>query len=124
AAGTAHLLLEDKRAQRLRSINNWQQLRDVLDTLPQVTAVSPVVSGPAFARRGEAVESVALVGIDPARYQQIVRVEDDIMEGAFRIAADQAVVGKQLAFELGLRVGDKLRLDGGQQREAVLNVAG
>ena len=123
-AGTAHLLLEDKRAQRLRSINNWQQLRDVLDTLPDVMAVSPVVSGPAFARRGEAVESVALVGIDPARYLKIVRVEEDIVEGAFRIAADQAVVGKQLAFELGLRVGDKLRVDGGQGREAVLNVAG
>ena len=52
-AGTAQLLLEDKRAQRLRSVNNWQEVRDTLDRLPDVKAVSPVISGPAFARRGD-----------------------------------------------------------------------
>jgi lipoprotein-releasing system permease protein len=62
APGTVQLLQEDKRAQRLRSINNWQSITAALDELPLLTAVSPVVSGPAFARRGEALESVALVG--------------------------------------------------------------
>lgn len=124
ADGTVQLVLENRRAQRLRSINNWQQVRDVLDTLPQVTAVSPVISGPAFARRGEALESVALVGIDATRYQRIIPVQDDIVEGVFRIGAGDAVVGRQLALELGMRVGDKVRIDGGQGRESVLNVAG
>src|SRR5690606_21172055 len=58
--GTVQLLLEDRRAQALRPIANWQQIRDVLDRLPGVTAVSPVVSGPAFGRRGDAVQSVAI----------------------------------------------------------------
>ena len=124
AAGTTQLLLENKRAQRLRSINNWQQVRDVLDTLPRVTAVSPLISGPAFARRGTALESVALVGIDPARYQRIIPIQEDIVAGRFRIGAGDAVIGKQLASDLGMRVGDKLRLDGGQGRESVMNVAG
>src|SRR5690606_1364815 len=43
AAGVTQLLLEDKRAQRLRSINNWQELRNMLDQLPYIKAVSPVV---------------------------------------------------------------------------------
>jgi len=124
ADGSVHLVLESKRAQRLRSINNWQQVRDVLDALPRVTAVSPVISGPAFARRGEALESVALVGIDAARYQRIIPIADDIVAGRFRIGAGEAVVGSQLARDLGLRVGDKLRLDGGQGRDSVVNVAG
>src|SRR5690606_5105069 len=38
--------------------------------------------------------------------------------------AGNTVIGKQLAADLGLRVGDKLRLDGGQGGESVLNVAG
>ena len=122
--GTVQLVLETPRAQRLRSINNWQQVRDVLDTLPQVTAVSPVISGPAFARRGEALESVAIVGIDVPRYQRIIPIQDDVIAGAFRVGAGDTVVGSKLAADLGLRVGDKLRLDGGQGREAVLNVAG
>lgn len=112
------------RAQRLRSINNWQQLRDVLDQLPYISAVSPLISGPAFARRGEAVESVVLMGIDPDRYQRVVNLRESVLEGQFRIAAGDAMIGRQLAKELGLRVGDKLRLDGGQRREAVVNVVG
>lgn len=71
AAGTLQLLLEDQRAQRLRSINNWQQITGTLDHLPVLTAVSPVVSGPAFVQRGDAIQSVALVGINLERYQQI-----------------------------------------------------
>ncbi len=122
--GTVQLLLEDKRAQRLRSINNWQQVRDVLDTLPRVTAVSPSISGPAFARRGDALESVALVGIDAQRYQRIIPIPNDIVAGTFRIGAGNAVIGNQLASDLGVGVGDKLRLDAGQGRESVVNIAG
>ncbi|GGA80384.1 permease [Arenimonas soli] len=122
--GTTQLLLETRRAQRLRSINNWQQVLAVLDALDQVTAASPVISGPAFARRGEAIESVALVGIDAPRYQRIIPVQDDIVAGRFRIGAGDTVIGSQLAADLGLGVGDKLRLDGGQGRETVVNVAG
>lgn len=124
APGSAQLLLESKRAQRLRPINNWQQVRDVLDTMPDVTAVSPLISGPAFARRGAALQSVALVGIDAQRYLRIIPVQDSIVAGVFRIGAGDTVIGKQLASDLGMRVGDKLRLDGGQGRESVLNVAG
>ena len=122
--GTTQLVLETRRAQRLRSINNWQQVLAVLDALEQVTAASPVISGPAFARRGEAIESVALVGIDAERYQRIIPISDDIVAGRFRIGAGDTVIGSQLAADLGLGVGDKLRLDGGQGRETVVNVAG
>jgi lipoprotein-releasing system permease protein len=123
-AGTAHLVLETRRAQRLRSINNWQQIQAVLDALPGVRAVSPVVSGPAFARRGNAVQSVALVGMDPVRYQRIIPLGRDIIAGSLRVGAGDAVIGSLLAEELGARVGDKFRLVAGEGREAVLNIAG
>ena len=122
--GTLQLLQEDKRAQRLRSINNWQQVRATLDQLPLLTAVSPVVSGPAFARRGEAFESVALVGIDVERYQRIIPLEQYMVSGQLRVGAGDAMVGKLLADDLGVRVGSKLRLESGQQNSAVVNIAG
>jgi lipoprotein-releasing system permease protein len=124
ASGTIQLVLEDRRAQRLRSINNWQQVRDALDALPGVTAVSPLVSGPAFARRGSTLESVALIGIDEARYQKIIPIRNDIVAGRFRVGAGDAVIGTRLAWDLGLRVGDKLRLDAGRGGDSVVNVAG
>jgi len=122
-AGTVQLVQEDKRAQRLRSINNWQQIAATLDLLPALAAVSPVVSGPAFARRGAALESVALVGIDLERYQHIIPLRSYILDGELRVGAGATMIGKLLADNLGLRVGDKLRIETGQQNATVLNIA-
>lgn len=118
------LVLESPRAQRLRSIINWQDIRDVLDQDAQVLAVSPVISGPAIARRGVARASVALLGIDPPRYQRIIPLADDLIAGRFMVGAGNAVIGKELAKDLGLGIGDKLRLDAGEGREAVVDIAG
>jgi lipoprotein-releasing system permease protein len=94
-AGTVQLVLETRRAQRLRSINNWQQVQATLDALPGVKAVSPIVSGPAFARRGNSVESVALVGMDPVRYQRIIPLGEDIIAGTLRVGAGDAVIARR-----------------------------
>jgi lipoprotein-releasing system permease protein len=124
ALATFHLVQEDKRAQRLRSINNWQQVSTTLDHMTNLNAVSPVVSGPAFVRRGEALESVALVGIDVQRYQQIIPLETYIVSGQLRVGAEDVVIGKLLADDLGVRVGNKLRLETGQQNSTVVNITG
>lgn len=124
AAGTVQLLQEDKRAQRLRSINNWQQIIETLDQLPVLTAVSPVVSGPAFVQRGDAIQSVALVGINLERYQQIIPLKEYLLSGQLRIGADDVMIGSQLAKDLGVQVGSKLRLDTGRENSALVNVAG
>ncbi len=123
-AGTVQLLQEDKRAQRLRSINNWQQIIATLDQLPLLTAVSPIVSGPAFVRRGDGLASVALVGIDPERYQKIIPLKDYLLSGQMRVGTNEVLIGSQLAKDLGVQVGNKLRLDTGQQNSAVVNIAG
>ena len=124
AAGTLQLLLEDQRAQRLRSINNWQQITGTLDHLPVLTAVSPVISGPAFVQRGEAIQSVALVGINLERYRQIIPLKQYMVSGELRVSADNVLIGRQLAKDLGVQVGSKLRLDTGQQKNAVVNISG
>jgi len=124
ARGTVELVLEDQRAQRLRSINNWQRIMEALEIIPGVTAVSAVVSGPGFARRGEAVKPVSLVGVDPARYERIIPLSKDIIAGEFMVRAGDAVIGSKLAQDLGLRVGGKLRLDAGNNRTAIVNITG
>ncbi|MFM1887379.1 MAG: lipoprotein release transporter permease [Pseudomonadota bacterium] len=122
--GTLQLLLEDPRPQRLRSINNWPRVLAAIEGLPDVRAASPVVSGPAFARQGDGVVSVALLGIDPARYQRIIPLGDDIIAGRLQVGAGRAVIGRLLARDLGLGIGDRLRVQTGQGRSAVLDVAG
>ncbi|MBF6618239.1 ABC transporter permease [Pollutimonas thiosulfatoxidans] len=122
--GTMALRVEQKRAQRLRSINNWKQVQDILDTIPEATAVSPVVAGPAFARRGDVIKSVSLMGIDPLRYERIVPVSEDIIAGEFRVSPGDAVIGRLLADDLGIEAGGTLRLETGDNRHATVKVTG
>ena len=117
------LIQEDKRPQRLRSINNWQQITDTLDQLPLLTAVSPNVSGPGFVRRGEALESVILVGTDLARYQNIIPLDEYLISGELRVGADNVLIGSELAKDLGVEVGSKLRLDTGQDSSSNNNLS-
>ncbi|WP_227694133.1 ABC transporter permease [Psychrobacter immobilis] len=121
ADDTLQLIQEDKRPQRLRSINNWQQITDTLDQLPLLTAVSPNVSGPGFVRRGEALESVILVGTDLARYQNIIPLDEYLISGELRVGADNVLIGSELAKDLGVEVGSKLRLDTGQDSSSSNN---
>jgi len=120
----ALLTLEDRRAQRLHSILSWQDVVATLDQLPGVKAVSPVVAGPAFGARGAAVKSVAVLGIDPVRYQRIIPISKYLVAGSMRVGAGDTLIGRKLADDLGLSVGDKLRLEAGGDRTAVLNVTG
>lgn len=124
APGTLQLVLEEPRPQSLRPIDNWQQVLEVIERLPGVSAVSPVVSGPAFGRRGDATASVALVGIDLPRYVRVIPLQENLVEGRLEVGSGNGLVGRQLAEDLGLRTGGKLRLDAGEGREAVINVAG
>jgi len=111
-AGTEGAVLPSvqARAQRLRSIDQWQPIETMLDQRAGIAAVSPIVSGPAFAVRGDANKSVAVQGVLPDRYTQVIRMDDKLVAGEFRVQPGEAVVGKDLASDLGIGVGDRFRL--------------
>jgi lipoprotein-releasing system permease protein len=97
-------------SQRLSSIDQWQKVRDQMMKRPDILAVSPTVSGPAFAVRAAANESISLTGIDPEQYIKIVPLPDKVVAGTFRLTNTDILIGVQLAEDLGLQVGDKLRV--------------
>lgn len=113
-----------KQAQRLRSIDQWQNIRARLAAMPEIAAVSPVASGPAFAVRGEANKSVTLLGIEPAHYTRIIALDEKIVAGSLRLNAGEAVIGNELARELGAGVGDKLRLNSASGATDTLTITG
>jgi lipoprotein-releasing system permease protein len=107
-AGTTRLTEAQPRAQRLRSVANWQALVPQLERMPGIAAVSPMVAGGALALRGEATQSISLFGVDLDRYDRIVGLRSKVVSGTARLAPGEAVVGRDLATDLGLRVGDRL----------------
>ncbi|RKR69816.1 lipoprotein-releasing system permease protein [Acidovorax sp. 94] len=106
--GTAALTETQPRAQRLRSVANWQALVPLLERLPEVAGVSPMVSGSGLALRGEASQAIALMGVDLDRYDRVVGLRSKVVSGTARLSPGEAIVGCELASDLGVRVGDRL----------------
>jgi lipoprotein-releasing system permease protein len=110
AAHNATLQQVQPRTQRPRAIVNWQALVPVLEAMPAVAAVSPMVSGAGLAQRGEASKAIALMGVDLDRYDRIVGLRRKVVDGVARLGPGEAILGRELASDLGLRVGDRVSL--------------
>ncbi|HWS76078.1 MAG TPA: FtsX-like permease family protein [Quisquiliibacterium sp.] len=112
------------RAQRLRSVDQWESAMRLAAATPGVVAVSPLVSGAGFALRGSASRAIALMGVEPESYRRIVRIDRYLVRGRFDVSGAEAVIGIELARDLGVAVGDKIRVVSAEQRDDVLTVVG
>ncbi|MCE2660205.1 MAG: ABC transporter permease [Rubrivivax sp.] len=108
ASGVHALQTTQPRAQRTRSLSNWQLLLPLLEAEPGVAAVSPMVAGAGLAQRGEATQSIALSGIELPRYDRIVGLRSKLVSGQPTLEPGDAIIGTQLAADLGIAVGDRL----------------
>ncbi len=112
------------RAQRLRPVDQWERIAALAAATPGVLAVSPVVSGPAFASRGNSSKSVALMGVQPDAYRRVVKMDSYMTRGRFDVTGTGALIGVDLASDLGVTVGDKLRVTSADGRSETLDITG
>lgn len=94
--------------QRLRSIDQWQTIRQTVAATPGVRVVASVAAGAALAVRGDATAAIAITGAEPGDYFSIVRVPDYLVQGRLRLTSDDILIGTDLAILLGVTVGDRL----------------
>ena len=114
----------ERPAQRLRSIVGWPQTLELLRGLRGVRAASPTAAGPAVAVRGLATRSVTLRGVEPSSFRRIVDLAPRLTAGELRVDAANALLGVELASDLGAKAGDKVRIEAGGGRSEVFVVAG
>jgi len=112
------------RSQQLRSIDQWQKVREQVARTPGVVALTPVVSGPGFAVRGEANKAVTITGIEPETYFDVIALPEKVVAGRHHVGPLDIVIGTELSADLGAGVGDKLRLATASGAAATLTVIG
>jgi lipoprotein-releasing system permease protein len=110
--------------QRFVSIDQWQAIAARLRTMPGVRVVSPIAAGSALVVRGDASRAVSVSGIEPDMHYRIVDIPGKIVHGSPRLTASDILVGVDLASDLGVQVGDKLRLSTAAIGGNVLTVSG
>ncbi|MBI5537430.1 MAG: ABC transporter permease [Deltaproteobacteria bacterium] len=114
----------EKSSQRTPSIDAWQPILEQIEQVPGVVAAAPTVAGSAFVTEGNVSKSVALRGVDPAQFVRVINVADKIRSGEFRVHGTEAVIGAELAKDLGLGVGDKLRMVTAAGRSDIFTIRG
>ncbi len=118
-SGSVGITQAQPRAQRLRSVANWQALVPLLEANTAVAAVSPQVSGGGLALRGEASQAVSLLGVELDRADRVIGLRSKAVAGQARLEPGEAIVGRELAQDLGLRVGDRLTLQTAGRSDSV-----
>ncbi|MDC8772174.1 ABC transporter permease [Roseateles albus] len=96
--------------QRLKSIDQWQAVATQVRATPDVLVVSPLTSGSALVLRGSASRAISVNGIDPDLYYRIVDLNDKLVRGRADLGGTDILIGTDLATDLGVDIGDKLRL--------------
>ncbi len=116
--------LVQTRAQRPRSVDQWQKVRDVTQAIPGVLVVAPVVDGAAFILRGDANTGVSMRGIEPDSYLRLIALKEKIIAGKAELGSTDIVIGSKLAADLGVSTGDELTIQAASGVSSVLFVSG
>lgn len=109
---------------RREQINVWQPFIPLISATPGITAVSPQIRGSAFVERGQAVAPVGVIGVTPGNLSAIANISGSIVQGAADLPVDGILIGQTLVDDLGLRVGQVLRLRSDRGRERSFRISG
>ncbi len=95
-----------------------------LRQLPGVTAISAEISGNGFAKHGSIVKPVAVVGVAPDKVSAIADVKSRLVAGSTDLQIGSVLIGKTLADDLGVGIGQGLRLTSDRGVDTVLTISG
>jgi lipoprotein-releasing system permease protein len=98
-------------APQRKNIDDWRTILAVAGTIPNVRSVTPAVAGQGFASKGANPIGVTLVGADPAQQELVTPVTKNLIAGHYQeLAADEVVIDYELAKDLNVGLGDRIRI--------------
>jgi lipoprotein-releasing system permease protein len=105
----------------LAEAETWLPL---IEAVPGVRAVSPQIAGAGFLTRGAQVSQVSVTGVMPGRESAILDLDGYIVEGSARLGSGLIVLGRDLADDLSLSLGQTVRLQSSGGVTALLTLSG
>lgn len=96
----------------------------LIEGVAGVKAVSPQITGAGFLTRGAQVSQVSVTGIEPGRESAILDLAGYIVEGKALLGSGMIVLGRDLADDLALSLGQTLRLQSANGVSTVLTLSG
>lgn len=118
------LAVVEKGRARTASLPDAETFLPLIAAVPGVTAVSPQITGAGFLTRGAQVSQVSVSGVEPGRESAILDLDGYMVEGSPRLGAGLVILGRTLADDLNLTLGQTVRLQSSNGVSAVLTLGG
>lgn len=91
-------------------VQDWRGVAANTGEVPGVVAVAPFVQGRVLAKFNHLVMAPYIRGINPVLEEKVSSIKNYIVEGSYDLSGDNAIIGSDLADQLGIGVGDTLSL--------------
>jgi lipoprotein-releasing system permease protein len=124
ADGAERLVASQRSLERRDQITQWRAVESIVDSLPGIAGVSYNILGTGLVSRGQLTLPVTLKGVEPARLSAIAPIESTIVEGEPRVGLNDVLIGRRLAQDLGIGLGQPIFIVSDQGRERTLTVRG
>jgi len=120
----SRILTVDTTIQDKRPIVEWRPLVEAMSASPGIRNVLPVVDGQGLIKRGQVTRGVLVRGFDIAEANRIYNISKSIVAGRGEPSNGAVLLGKDLAADLGVSVGDPISLEIAGQPPLALMVDG
>lgn len=117
-------LLVQEKSSKTAVLANATSFVPLIEALPQVKAVSPQITGAGFLKRGAQVEQVSIVGLEPGRESAILNLDGYVTQGSAQLRTGSILLGRALTDDLGLTLGQSVRVQSQNGIDAVLTLTG
>jgi lipoprotein-releasing system permease protein len=115
----------EQRAPQEKNLENWARTVEIIEAIPGVRIAVPVVRAQAFASKGGNPFGVAVVGAEPALQDQVSPVTKNLIAGSYHgLGSEEIVIDYELARDLNVGVGDRMRLTSSTGAVGVFTIAG
>lgn len=118
------LLVAERGSVRTATLAEAATWVPLIEAVSGVIVVSPQITGAGFLTRGAQVSQFSVTGVEPGRESTIFDLEGYIVDGTARLGSGLIVLGRELADDLALSVGQTLRLQSSNGVAAVLTLSG
>lgn len=118
------LVAIERSTSRERLIRYDGEIVRTLQQFPDITAISPQLVGNGFATQGAVIKPVNLIGVEPANLSAIADVSGHLVEGRDDLPIGTALIGRKLAEDLGVQVGQQVRIRSDRGVEKALTLRG
>lgn len=110
---------------QLKYIDDWQHVVKVVRSIPNVRVAVPAVQGQGFASKGGNPVGVTVVGADPSQQDEVTPVTKNLISGKYiGLASDAVIIDYELAKELNVSIGDRIRISSSTGASDSLTIAG